>query len=550
MTIKHTHLSFIRRALDDANVLVDDVQERTFPGENWIIVYVAPESFLVSQSLAGTIERGLNSISDSGDDAPFTVVFRAQDREPEENASGSKGGRLADVKFDQLIQLVEARSRTSSALPSLEYIEDPRANLAAVAASRHQFIYGRRGVGKTALLLEAKRLAERRGDVTVWVNAHILRDVDPAAAFLHVAESVLVGLTKYSGSSGASTFKNVRVLLERVAGLLNSGEFDEQIAGRLLTNLNEVLRAVLRHNLVRLDIYLDDFYLYPFMDQPKLLDYIFAMLRDCNGWLKIASIERLTRPFEPSTKTGLEVPHDASKIDLDVTLEDPKAAQLFLEKLLSNYTAAANVGRPSRIAKAEALGRLVLASGGVPRDYLTLFASSIVVARESRLQAQQVGREDVAVAAGRAARVKKRDLELDVESQKADSLVTSLESISDTVKGEGYTYFRVDAAQKLSAKYETLAQLMDLRFIHLIQAALSDQHKSGVKYEAYILDLSEYTDVRLKRNLQVLDLEDGEWSWRLAGKAKTARKLTGTQLRDLLRVAPLIDLEMAIRNRQ
>ena len=315
-----------------------------------------------------------------------------------------------------------------------------------------------------------------------------------------------------------------------------------ELWGIFLTELNRVLRGVLCQDLNRLNVYIDDFYLYPFMAQPKLLDYAFAMLRDCNGWLKIASIERLTRPFEPSTKTGLEVPHDASKIDLDVTLEDPRAAQLFLEKVLSNYTAAASVGKPSRIAKAEALGRLVLASGGVPRDYLNLFASSIVVARESRAQAQQVGREDERWG-GRAARGKKRDLELDVTSQAADSLITVLENISDTVKGDGFTYFRVDVSQKSSPRYEVLGQLVDLRFVHLIQAVLSDQHKSGVRYEAYVLDLSEYTDVRLKRNLQVLDLEDGEWSWRLAGKAKTARKLTGTQLRDLLRAAPLIDLE-------
>lgn len=90
---------------------------------------------------------------------------------------------------------------------------------------------------------------------------------------------------------------------------------------------------------------------------------------------------------------------------------DPGDVQTFLEHMLDNYTNAAGVGKPSSIAQRRALGRLVLASGGVPRDYLNLFASSIVQARKSRSNAQEVGRDDVAVAAGDAARGKKRDLE-------------------------------------------------------------------------------------------------------------------------------------------
>jgi hypothetical protein len=63
-----------------------------------------------------------------------------------------------------------------------------------------------------------------------------------------------------------------------------------------------------------------------------------------------------------------------------------------------------------------------------------------------------------------------------------------------------------------------------------------------MKYEAYVLALSEYTDIRLKRGLQVLDLEAGRWTHRQSGKANTVQQLVGTQLRDRLRHAPLIDL--------
>lgn len=543
MPSKPSPKSQVSKLLAKAGIAPTKIDERTFPDEHWIIVFVAEESLVAAQSLAGSIERSLNEIS-SHPGLSFVVNFRPSaftEKPADEVTSG--GRRLARRQVDQLIQLLEARSRTSEALPSLKYVEDPRASLAAIGASRHQLIYGRRGVGKTSLLLEAKRIAERHGHVVIWINAHVLRQLDPAAAFSVIAENVLATLAKQGGSSGSESFTRLQHQSKELAALRATDKLTHKLVGKKLPDLNSALRAVLREDLVRLYIYIDDFYLLPLTVQPVILDHVAGMLRDCNGWLKIASIERLTRPFEPSSKVGLEVPHDASNVDLDVTLEDPAAAQKFLEAVLTNYLTTAGIKKPSSIAKGEALGRLVLASGGVPRDYLNLFASSIVVARSARVLTREVGKEDVAVAAGGAARSKKRDLELDVASENAAILLRSLESISKYVKSRGFTYFLVNVGQKMHRSYELLSQLVDLRFAHLVESSISDQHRPGVRYEAYMLDLSEFSDVRLKRGLNVLDLEDGQWTWRLTGKARTMQRLAGSQLRDRLRQAPLLDLD-------
>lgn len=533
----------MRQILAEAEIIVsrDSVAERTFPGEHWLVAYVPAESLAIAQSLAGIIEQRLNS--DSAEDAnPFTVAFRPQAAPIEDEVRVTEGGRLAQEDVTRLIQLLEARSRTSDALPSLSYVEDPRASLAAIAASRHHLVYGRRGVGKTALLLEAKRIAERAGHIAVWINAHVLRKLDAEHGFTEVADSVLEALIKHAGSSQSPAFKRLSEVRCKIVDLHQKSPSDADIAA-VMPTINRALRNVLRLDLMRLYLFIDDFYLLPANVQPQLLDYVAGMLRDCDGWIKVASIERLTRPFEPSTKIGLEIPHDASKIDLDVTLQDPASAQSFLQSVLSNYTATAGVKQPSSIAKPEALGRLVIASGGVPRDYLNLFASSIVAARKSRPQAREIGREDVAKAANESSRSKKRDLEQDVSSTASSRLLVALEHLSSQVKSEGYAYFRIDMAENDRPGYEILAQLVDLRFMHLIQSGLSDQSKAGKKYEAYILDLSEYADVRLKRSLEVLDLEAGTWVSRLTGKKGTKQKLVGTQLRDRLRRAPLIRVD-------
>ncbi|WP_154675654.1 P-loop NTPase family protein [Parafrankia elaeagni] len=532
----------VRRYLVDAGVVVHDIQERSFPGEHWIVVYVSSASLVAAQSMAGSLELHLNA--NFKEDAAFAVTFRPQVEIPESAVGQHDGGRLSGQDVTQLIQLLEARSRTSDALPSLKYVEDPRGSLAAIGASRHQLVYGRRGMGKTSLLLEAKRIAERQGHAAVWLNTHVFRELDPASAFLVVVDAIFSSLVKYFGSSHSPSVLKLEEQQKWLISLRSEKSASPREITTKIPDINSALRGVLRQGVARAFVFLDDYYLYPTENQPQLLDYIAGALRDCDSWLKIASIEQLTRPFKPSSKKGLEIPHDASKIDLDVTLEDPKVAQDFLESVLSNYTTAVGVRQPSAIANREALGRLTLASGGVPRDYLNLFASSIVVARQSRPQARGVGREDVAKAAGDSARSKKRDLELDVSSAMSGALSVALETISAAVKGAGYMYFRINMAQKLHSNYEILGRLVDLRFIHLISASLSDQHKAGTKYEAYILDLSEYTDVRLKRQLDVLDLDNGQWLRRLTGRAGTVERLTGTQLRDRLRQSPLFDLDV------
>lgn len=528
----------IRSILEENEIDVTDIKHRSFPGEQWFIVSVESASLPVAQSLAGSIESGLEGANVSTTDDSFVIAFRAA--EADSSTAGLARGPLFDPRVDQLIQLLEARSRTSDALPSLRYVEDPRASLASAVASRHHIIYGRRGVGKTALLLEAKRWAEARGHAAAWVNAHVLRDLHAAHAALTIVDHAIAAVLQNAGTSTAAHFEKLRTLRDQV-GRLRAKKADPEAAGQLIPELNQAFRSALREDTVRLYVFIDDFYLMPLEVQPYALDVVSACLRDSNGWIKVASIERLSRSFEPSTRIGLEVPHDATRVDLDVTLEEPAAAQTFLETVLDNYLSAVGIETRTRIAKKEALGRLVLASGGVPRDYLNLIAGSITVAREARSKAREIGKEDVAVAAGRASRGKKRDLEQDVDVARSGSLLTGLESLTAFVKDAGYTYFRFSLEEKTSPGYEVLAQLVDMRFAHLIQSGLSDKYISGVKYEVYVLDLSEYSDIRLKRGLHVLDLADGLWSWRLTGKAGTHRILSGTQLRDALRSAPVVE---------
>jgi hypothetical protein len=242
---------------------------------------------------------------------------------------------------------------------------------------------------------------------------------------------------------------------------------------------------------------------------------------------------------------GLQTGHDAGHIDLDVTLENPSKAKAFLETVLRSYARHVGIGSLGKVFSSEALDRLVLASGAVPRDYLVLSAGAISQAQR-RAKSRTVGVQDVNKAAGEAASVKITELEDDVASAGVVSqqIVAGLQRVREfCLNDRKCTYFRVDFQEKEShtAEYAVLQNLMDLRLVHLVNSGVSDEREAGRKSEVFMLDLSQFSGERLKKNLRVLDFVS---SFLVVKEATKLPKIGSTpkQLLGLLRRGPLLPL--------
>ena len=59
------YAQYLREALAQTDTRVERVEDRTFPGEKWLIAYVPEEKLFVAQSLAGELERTLNALDAS-----------------------------------------------------------------------------------------------------------------------------------------------------------------------------------------------------------------------------------------------------------------------------------------------------------------------------------------------------------------------------------------------------------------------------------------------------------------------------------------------------
>jgi hypothetical protein len=282
-------------------------------------------------------------------------------------------------------------------------------------------------------------------------------------------------------------------------------------------------------------IFIDDLHYLEMRDQPRFLDLLHGITRDTAAWLKIAGIRNQCRTFTDHPPIGLQSGHDAVEITLDVTLEEPKKARSFLSNILQTYLNAANISNRTGVMSPAALDRLVLASGGVPRDFLTVAGRSVQIAR-LRDNARQVGAQDVNEAAGEAGKQKRNDLEEDAAASTGQASVrlTALERLRTfCIDERHYSFFRVSLRDKNdhTDAYRLLQSLVDLRMIHLIKSSLSQAHEVGESSEVYMVDLSVYSASRLKKDLSVIELNGDILVLRRTGKegkrvvADTARKV-------------------------
>ncbi|CTP85140.1 AAA family ATPase [Xanthomonas graminis] len=539
MESEATIRALVEREFSASGVRTCSIQIRSFPGETIAVVEVDADyekALGIAQKLDARIQNG------------FVTVRKIESKRGKKGAVQSVKD-VHDPRVGQLLELLNARSRTSETQPSLRFVKDVDERLNLAVSARHQLVFGRRGVGKTSLLLEAKRLLEEKGGLVLWVNMHPLRALDAGRAFLTIALR-LCDLTMGAHQGGRASPASVQLISSArsvVEERLYSQAGSAEDPSSLVPLVQQAISRFCVETNIQIFLFLDDVHYMEVQQVPMLLDLLHGITRDNPMWLKVAGIQHQTRWFIPNPPTGLQTGHDATIVNLDVTLEHPERASKFLLDVLRGYVEECGALPLSRVISSAAVERLVLASGGVPRDFLTLCASSIQTARQ-RANASAVGVQDVNNAAGVAGQTKLQELEDDAAAVAGRSAVL-ISALNDLRKflltDQQITYFRVDFRDKEihGQQYRVLQALADLRMLHLINASLSDPQQAGQRSEVYLLDLSQYSGSRLKQRLRVLDFERGHMVLKRT-RSTEAPKVGDTSLRlvALLRQGPLLPL--------
>jgi hypothetical protein len=525
-----------------AGVVAARIDVRAYPNETNFVVYVEPHDFEDALREASDLDDLVRTTSDTS----FVVIRKLATESAESDLNLPMKG-VHDQRSSSLIRLVGARSRVSSVQPRLVYVEDARASIEEVTAERHHLIFGRRGAGKSALLVEARRVVEDEGSLTSWSNMQTLRKETPQRIFLYVIRELLEQIVGQSDASRLPTTDLIEDVLADVGRLLYAGETSEADAVSLVPKVQRSLSRRFQVSGQSSFVFLDDFYFLPRDNQPQVLELLHACSRDSSVWLKIGSIKHLTNWWQATPPLGLQTGQDTGIIELDATLQRPAEAREFLVGVLGEYARRVGIRSISGLFPKGALDRLVLASGAVPRDFLVLAADSVVRARR-RASARFVGIQDVNEVAGDAASVKIQELEEDMASNsgEAERTLATLNAVKEfCLHTKQYTYFLVGYRDREDHPelYGQLTDLMDVRLVHIVEPSVSDPHIAGQRSEAFMLDLSQYTGTRFKQNLVVLDFNEGKFQSR-ATKGKDEIKVgsTSRELISILRGAPAFEL--------
>jgi hypothetical protein len=539
----HAAQTHLMERLVLAGVSVDSVEAKAYPEETIFVVHVLDKEFSRAIEVASEVDELFLQHSFSG----FVTVRKSPSGAARADSSGgARGVQLG--KASDLANLLAARSRTSEVQPSLEYIKDASSQLESVLTARNHLIFGRRGAGKTTLMVEAKRRLEEQNHAVVWLNVQTHRHSAPEVIFLWTVSAIIEQIQTYFGNRAPKILADVSSLQDSVTALLSRDEVASSEVFRIVPHVQRVCKRFLSAAGCRLFIFLDDLHYLKRGDQPRLLDMVHGVTRDIDGWIKVACIKHLSRWFEHTPPLGLQTGHDADHVELDLTLESPSEAKLFLDKVINVYARHVGLASARSVFSEEALNRLVLASGAVPRDYLILAASTIKTAKK-RQNARLAGVQDVNRAAGEQSKVKIAELEDDAASggdAGAKSIIRTLGRVREfCIDEQRFSFFKVDFRDKESHQiaYALIQGLLDVRIVHLVASSLSDKREAGRRAEVFMLDLSQFSGQRLKKRLHVLDFVDSHLVLKqTSSKVPDQRGDSPAKLLDILRRGPSLDL--------
>jgi len=371
----------------------------------------------------------------------------------------------------------------------------------AIQPAAH-LIVGRRGVGKTTLILKAKELIERANGLAVVLDMQPYSSADDSV-LIDVLTDLATGIAKVAERKYPGATKEVTEL-QKFADDLFTGVVKPERASAALRRAVSALTTAVDSELF---VFLDDYHLVKLEQQPRVVEAIHGGLKGARGWLKVAGLRSLLKVYDPKTKKGLQSPGDAQVISLDLTLVDPGAAEKHLRNILLNFLRLVGVNKLQISVAERAFHRLVWANAGVPRDFLQMFSKAIEHAR--RAGRRRVELSDANLAIGEFGKQKMSELEEDARNEQ-NFLKKALETIEkhclESVNKKVNAFL---IRSESSNEYNAVKTLSDLRLVHLLHQTITP-HKAGEQYEAYMLDYSLFTGFRQRRNIEEMLPEDGK----------------------------------------
>lgn len=456
---------------------------------------------------------------------------------------------LDDPRIEELLKLIKDSFRVR---PNHDPIYvDISGNLPRIQARQHQLIFGRRGSGKSCLLVHFHRsVAPARNIFTIYIDADEMKRLGYPDLLIRLLLTITEQLPGPRRGWIQRMFRRPRTPLERQAAELRSlldlaDQADVQAeekqsrerraegsvaqgpakagvssstttsSARTSTFKEKKLDALERHFQdykavvsAAIDaspyemgaVIIDDFYLFHSSIQPDVIDYLHRLLRGTDLYLKLGTVRYRTVLMRHNGQPiGVELAQDVEEINLDRTFEDVGSTQDFLRLMLDSMGKKVGIESADEFISPEGILALTLASGGVPRDYLNTLVDGITAARalgQTRLTPRSVYK-----GAGRLSyRTKLASLRDDTGAD-ADAIERVFRDLAAfCLKEQRKTGFLISQSEVADheREHDVIQQLMDFKLIHVIESDTSAASGRSGRFEAYTLDFALFMEPRLR----------------------------------------------------
>lgn len=451
-----------------------------------------------------------------------------------------------DIKeINKLVSFIEENTRADK-VSGIDFI-DPRNFKSKVQNKQNGVIFGRRGAGKSTLL---KTVENNKNIFSIYVNLEDYKDI----TFPNIIIKILIKFFKVSIENLKTDLsirrplksynsyllivklkKEIKVLEDKINSPdtldekrkfkkssddsvriksqitdVNLSDYNESEIehkwkidklNELKTSIDEIkeiISLISKSTAKTIILIFDDFYFIPKSIQPYLVDYFHRLTKSNNFYLKIGTIKHRTRLYKQSDESyiGMEMNADIYDLDLDYTLDKWSDLKRFKRDLLSaSIRLSSTKIEIDEIFNDESFEQLCLASGGVPRDFLVLFNKCCSTLNESSNKINVPTVREVAIQ-----NYVNKKVALEKDSLVNEAILERvINYLRDKVFSEKRTNVFLIDNETLERDEEIknlIRELIDLRFLHIIDSNTSAAPSDGKRYSAYLLDVSLYTNGR------------------------------------------------------
>lgn len=249
-------------------------------------------------------------------------------------------------------------------------------------------------------------------------------------------------------------------------------------------------------------LYLDDFYLIPSDKQPYISQYFHDIYKatKANAFcFKICTIPNRIRLNE-SNQVDFSYKDDYSPIKLDKELYDLDNLKDFLLRVMVSLSEGANLNSKILLdffSNESVLDYSIVATGGVPRDFIIAFAELIKICRQEG--SNKIKKEHLYSVISDLREDKEKNIEVDSNID-PELLRKAIGIINKEIVEKLNTNVILYPQDKVKQHDMLLKNLVNLRYLHIINEDTTSENVKGKIFTSYLIDMTFYaTGKRLKQ---------------------------------------------------